>query len=72
MNGYLPGVHVGMIYQGDSEGPKANISKALRIDVEHKPTELELINRLIDLVRYYDPDIITGYEVHRTSWGVSD
>lgn len=67
VNSNLPGVHAGMIYQGESEEPKARISKALRIAVEHEPTELDLINRLIDIVRYYNPDIITGYEVHRTS-----
>ncbi|KAJ5520105.1 C4-type zinc-finger of DNA polymerase delta [Penicillium fimorum] len=69
VNSHLPGVHVGMVYHGEGERPEAKISKALTIDVEHEPTELDLINRLIDLVRYYDPDIITGYEVHNASWG---
>ncbi|KXG46096.1 C4-type zinc-finger of DNA polymerase delta [Penicillium griseofulvum] len=69
VNSHLPGVHVGMIYHGEGERPEAKISKALTIDVEHEPTELDLINRFIDLVRYHDPDIITGYEVHNASWG---
>ncbi|OQE38287.1 hypothetical protein PENCOP_c008G04219 [Penicillium coprophilum] len=69
VNSHLPGVHVGMVYHGEGKRPEAKISKALTIDVEHEPTELDLINRLIDLVRYYDPDIITGYEVHNASWG---
>ncbi|KAG0154063.1 hypothetical protein PDIDSM_1443 [Penicillium digitatum] len=69
VNSHLPGVHVGMVYHGEGERPEAKISKALTIDVECEPTELDLINRLIDLVRYYDPDIITGYEVHNASWG---
>ncbi|KAJ5210782.1 C4-type zinc-finger of DNA polymerase delta [Penicillium cf. griseofulvum] len=69
VNSQLPGVHVGMIYHGEGERPEAKISKALTIDIEHEPTELDLINRFIDLVRYYDPDIITGYEVHNASWG---
>ncbi|KAJ5459841.1 DNA polymerase zeta catalytic subunit [Penicillium daleae] len=69
VNGYLPNVHVGMVYQGEGDRPEAKISKALRIEVEHEPTELDLINRLIDIVRYHDPDIITGYEVHNGSWG---
>jgi DNA polymerase zeta len=69
VNGHLPGVHVGMIYQGEGERPESKISKALPIDMEHEPTELDMINRLVDIVRYHDPDIITGYEVHNASWG---
>lgn len=69
VNGNLPGVHVGMIAQGSGDGPTSKLSKALRIELEHEPTELDLINRLVDIVRYHDPDIITGYEVHNGSWG---
>ncbi|CDM31894.1 hypothetical protein CBS147339_1185 [Penicillium roqueforti] len=69
VNSHLPGVHVGMVYHGEGERPEAKISKALTIDVECEPTELDLITRLIDIVRYYDPDIIAGYEVHNASWG---
>jgi DNA polymerase zeta len=69
VNSHLPGVHVGMVYHGEGERPEAKVSKALTIDVECEPTELDLINRLIDLVRHHDPDIITGYEVHSASWG---
>ena len=69
VNSHLPGVHVGMIYHGDGVRPESMISKALRIDTEHEPTELDMINRLVDLVRYHDPDILTGYEVHSGSWG---
>ncbi|KAJ5198100.1 uncharacterized protein N7498_007217 [Penicillium cinerascens] len=69
VNSHLPGVHVGMIYQGEGERPESKISKALRIDMEHEPTELDMINRLVDIVRYHDPDIMVGYEVHNGSWG---
>lgn len=37
------------------------------VDVED--SELDLINRLTDLVREFDPDILTGYEVQSSSWG---
>ncbi|KAJ5318630.1 hypothetical protein N7476_005050 [Penicillium atrosanguineum] len=69
INSHLPGVHVGMIYQGEGERPESKISKALRIDMEHEPTKLDMINRLVDIVRYHDPDILIGYEVHNGSWG---
>ncbi|KAF7587580.1 DNA polymerase zeta [Aspergillus hancockii] len=68
-NSHTPGAHVGMVFQGESDTPDTKLSKALRIDLEHEPTELDLINRLVDIVRQYDPDIITGYEVHNGSWG---
>ncbi|ANB12188.1 Rev3p [Sugiyamaella lignohabitans] len=32
-------------------------------------TELELINTFVRLVRYYDPDILSGYEIHNSSLG---
>ncbi|KAL4783050.1 hypothetical protein BJX76DRAFT_358388 [Aspergillus varians] len=68
-NGVLPGAHVGVVFQGEGGRPELKISKALRLDWEHEQTELDLINRLVDIVRLHDPDIITGYEVHNSSWG---
>ncbi|KAL5332832.1 hypothetical protein BJX70DRAFT_97060 [Aspergillus crustosus] len=68
-NGPLSGTHLGVIFQGEGERPGAKVSRAIRIDCEHEPTELDLINRLVDIVRFHDPDIITGYEVHHSSWG---
>ncbi|PWY79479.1 hypothetical protein BO94DRAFT_577153 [Aspergillus sclerotioniger CBS 115572] len=68
-NGMVPGVHIGMISQGEDDRPDIKTSKASGIDWEHETTELDLINRVVDIVRWHDPDIITGYEVHNSSWG---
>lgn len=68
-NGSIPGVHVGMIYQGEGDVPETKIVRALKIETDQQTTELDLINRVVDIVRYHDPDIITGYEVHNNSWG---
>ncbi|KAF9889779.1 DNA polymerase zeta [Aspergillus nanangensis] len=68
-NSNIPGTQVGMIFQGEGNRPEEKVSRALKITLEHEPTELDLMNRLIDLVRFHDPDIITGYEVHNGSWG---
>ena len=38
-------------------------------EVAEEATEVDLLTRLVDIVRYYDPDILTGYEVHNSSWG---
>ena len=39
------------------------------VEVETEEDELDLINKLIEIVRSFDPDILTGYEVHNGSWG---
>jgi DNA polymerase zeta len=33
------------------------------------PDELELINRIVDIIVDLDPDIIVGWEVQTGSWG---
>ena len=40
-----------------------------RVQLDAEDDELDLINRMVDVVRTYDPDILTGYEVHNGSWG---
>jgi DNA polymerase zeta len=37
--------------------------------VEVVDTELELLNKIVDVVVDLDPDIITGWEVQAASWG---
>lgn len=44
------------------------ISKTASGEVIAEDTELDLIDRMIDIVRTHDPDILTGYEVHGSSW----
>lgn len=39
------------------------------VQVDLEDTELDLLNRLVDTVRALDPDILTGFEVHNSSWG---
>ena len=37
--------------------------------LDEEDSELDLINRLTDIVREFDPDILSGYEVQSSSWG---
>ncbi|KAJ3553039.1 hypothetical protein NM688_g3832 [Phlebia brevispora] len=37
--------------------------------IDAADTELEVINRLIDIVNELDPDIVTGWEIQAASWG---
>ncbi|KAK6429147.1 DNA polymerase zeta [Oleoguttula sp. CCFEE 5521] len=39
------------------------------VQVDEEDDELNLLNRMVDIVRLHDPDILTGYEVHNSSWG---
>lgn len=62
------GARVGIVLLSDGLlGHK--ISQQTSVQVDSESNELELINRLVDIVRNHDPDILTGYEVHNGSWG---
>ncbi|OAP55773.1 hypothetical protein AYL99_09925 [Fonsecaea erecta] len=64
-----PGLHIGILaVAGDSQTAK-KIARNVPYDVEEESTELDLLTRFVDIVRLYDPDILTGYEVHNSSWG---
>lgn len=45
------------------------IRKQTSVEVFEETTELDLFIRVVEIVRNYDPDILTGYEVHGGSWG---
>ena len=69
VNGVNAGTHVGILALSEDGGLAQRIAQQYPIEVEEESTELDLINRLVDIVRLYDPDILTGYEVHGGSWG---
>jgi DNA polymerase zeta len=39
------------------------------VQIDEEDDELDIFNRMVDIVRSHDPDILTGYEVHNSSWG---
>ena len=61
--------HVGILVLTEDGTLGQRISQQTSADVEGETSELDLITRMVDIVRSYDPDIITGYEVHGGSWG---
>ena len=69
VNGMNVGTHVGVLVLADPEGPAHKMSQHTGVEVEEEVTELDLLTRMVDIVRMYDPDILTGYEVHGGSWG---
>ena len=69
INGDSGGLHIGILALSGDSGMAKNIYRNVSMGVEEEPTELDLLMKMVDIVRYYDPDILTGYEVHNSSWG---
>ena len=69
VNGFNEGTHVGVLTLSEEGGLAHKIQQHTAVEVEEESSELDLINRMVDIVRHYDPDILTGYEVHNGSWG---
>lgn len=54
------------------ENPQLNTQRLRDFKLDVVPNELELLNRLIDVVVELDPDIIAGWETQSASWGYLD
>jgi DNA polymerase zeta len=67
--GIKNGMHAGIIALANEPGIAQKIARNVDIDVQEEKTEVDLLTRVVDIVRYFDPDILTGYEVHNSSWG---
>jgi DNA polymerase zeta len=59
----------GILCLSPEDGIVERIAKQVSVNVEYEEDELDLINRVVDIVRQFDPDILAGYEVHNASWG---
>ncbi|EKG11632.1 hypothetical protein MPH_11125 [Macrophomina phaseolina MS6] len=62
-------VQIGVLALSSSEGIAKKMARFLDVDVQYEEDELDLLNKMVDIVREFDPDILTGYEVHNSSWG---
>jgi DNA polymerase zeta len=60
---------LGILCLSEEDGIAQRIAKQVPVEVEYEEDELELINRIVDIVRQFDPDLLAGYEVHNSSWG---
>ncbi|KAL8722242.1 MAG: hypothetical protein Q9225_001229 [Loekoesia sp. 1 TL-2023] len=69
LNGINEGTHVGVLALSTDGGLAHRIAQHSNAAVEEEDSELDLINRMVDIVREHDPDILAGYEVHGGSWG---
>ncbi|KAI0130079.1 DNA polymerase family B [Xylariales sp. AK1849] len=62
-------VQSGIIALSEDGSLAQRMRKQTSIDVMEESSELDLMVRMVEIVRTHDPDIIAGYEVHGSSWG---
>ncbi|KAI1379182.1 hypothetical protein F4677DRAFT_361036 [Hypoxylon crocopeplum] len=64
-------VHSGIIVLSEDGSLARRMHKQCPIPTEviEEASELDLMVRMVEIVRTHDPDILTGYEVHGSSWG---
>ncbi|RKF64936.1 DNA polymerase zeta catalytic subunit [Erysiphe neolycopersici] len=62
-------IRVGIVVLSECWEISERIRKQASVEVCSESTELDLLIRIVDIVRNYDPDILTGYEVQSSSWG---
>jgi DNA polymerase zeta len=68
-NSNTEGIRVGVVVLSGNNTMAQNIAKQVGFEIEEESSELDLMIHMVDIVRSYDPDILTGYEVHGSSWG---
>ena len=59
----------GVLIMSDYGALAQKLSRQVNVGVGVEGSELDLLNRMVDIVRNLDPDILTGFEVHNSSWG---
>ncbi|KAH6688853.1 DNA polymerase family B [Plectosphaerella plurivora] len=60
---------VGIIVLSPDGRLAERIRKQTGVEVIDESDELAMMVRMVEIVRTHDPDILTGYEVHGSSWG---
>ncbi|KAK0112200.1 DNA polymerase zeta [Cadophora gregata f. sp. sojae] len=61
--------HIGAVVLSVDGEITQRIARQVSFDVQEETSELDLMIRMVEIVRSHDPDILTGYEVHGGSWG---
>ncbi|KAK0753578.1 hypothetical protein B0T18DRAFT_358164 [Schizothecium vesticola] len=59
----------GIVVLSDDGSLAEKVRKQTPHEVAEETSELDVMIRIAEIVRTYDPDILTGYEVHGSSWG---
>ena len=59
----------GVVVLSEDGSRAQQIRRQTSVDVLEEASELDVMVRMVEVVRTLDPDILTGYEVHGSSWG---
>ncbi|KAK8877157.1 DNA polymerase family B [Apiospora arundinis] len=59
----------GIIVASENGHMVEKIRSQTTAEIYEESSELDLMVRMVEIVRTHDPDILTGYEVHGSSWG---
>ncbi|KAK0633703.1 hypothetical protein B0T14DRAFT_561268 [Immersiella caudata] len=59
----------GIIVLSEDGSLTQGIQSQTSAEVAEESSELDLMVKMVEIVRTHDPDILTGYEVHGGSWG---
>ncbi|KAI2639300.1 DNA polymerase family B [Xylaria nigripes] len=63
------GLESGIIVISEDGSLARKMQKLTTTMVAYESSELNLMTKMVEIVRTHDPDILTGYEVHGSSWG---
>jgi len=63
------GTRVGILVLSEDGSMARKVANEVAAEIYEEISELDLIIRMVEIVRMHDPDILTGYEVHAGSWG---
>ncbi|KAK3311463.1 uncharacterized protein B0T15DRAFT_387080 [Chaetomium strumarium] len=59
----------GIVVVSEDGALAEQIRSQTSVEVVAETSELDAMVRMVEIVRVHDPDILTGYEVHGSSWG---
>ncbi|KAI3327289.1 DNA polymerase family B [Xylariaceae sp. AK1471] len=62
-------IQSGVIILSEDGSLAQSMQRLTPTKIIEESSELDLMVRMVEIVRTHDPDILTGYEVHGSSWG---
>lgn len=68
-NGTPSELHSGIIAVSEDGVVAKQMRRQTTVEVMEEISELDLFVKMVEIVRTHDPDLLTGYEVHGSSWG---
>ncbi|OHE95822.1 DNA polymerase family B [Colletotrichum orchidophilum] len=63
------GIIAGVVVSSPDGSLAQRMRRYVSAEVVEESSELDVMVRMVQIVRDHDPDVLTGYEVHGSSWG---